>query len=59
LLIGSNADEGRMFLPADRADQPLASRAISNVSMEQIADLDRRYAQAFPDLSPPSGTGAC
>lgn len=52
LLIGSNADEGRMFLPADRANQPLASRAISNASMEQIAQLDRSYAQAFPDLTP-------
>ncbi|WP_206245362.1 carboxylesterase/lipase family protein [Novosphingobium terrae] len=51
LLIGSNADEGRMFLPADRADQPLSPQAISNAAMAQIADLDRGYAQAFPDLS--------
>ncbi|WP_068090311.1 carboxylesterase/lipase family protein [Novosphingobium rosa] len=52
LLIGSNADEGRMFLPADRADQPLSPQAISNATMAQIADLERSYAQAFPDLSP-------
>jgi len=52
LLIGSNADEARLFLPADHAADPLAPPSIANATMAQIAELDRRYAQAFPELTP-------
>jgi para-nitrobenzyl esterase len=52
MLIGSNAEEGRLFLPADRAAAPLAAKSIANAPMDEIAALDRRYAAAFPDLSP-------
>jgi len=52
LLIGSNADEARLFLPADRASAPLGPQSIANATMEEIAILERRYEQAFPDLSP-------
>lgn len=52
LLIGSNADEARLFLPADRADKPLSPQVVANATMAQVAELDRRYAQAFPDLTP-------
>lgn len=52
LLIGSNADEGRLFLPADRAAEPLAPQFIANAIMEEMARLDERYARAFPALSP-------
>lgn len=51
MLIGSNADESRLFLPAGTANGPLSSQSVANESMERMAALDHAYALAFPDLS--------
>lgn len=51
MLIGTNADESRLFVPPDRAAQPIAPQSVSNVPMARIAELDAAYARAFPDLS--------
>ncbi len=51
LMIGSNADESRLFLPPARADGALGEQFVSNENMDRMAVLDAAYARAFPDLS--------
>lgn len=51
MLIGSNADESRLFLPPAMAGAPLAPQSVANESMDRVAALDRAYARTFPDLS--------
>jgi para-nitrobenzyl esterase len=51
LLIGSNADESRLFLTAAAAGAPLRSQAVANAPMARMETLDRAYARAFPELS--------
>lgn len=51
LLIGSNADESRLFLTETQAARPLNSQSVANETMARMAALDQAYARAFPDLS--------
>ncbi|MBW8841658.1 MAG: carboxylesterase/lipase family protein [Sphingomonadales bacterium] len=51
MLIGTNADESRVFLPAASAGGAFPEQNVSNESMERMAVLDAAYARAFPDLS--------
>lgn len=51
LLVGSNADESRLFLSPAQAAKPLWSQQVSNETMARMATLNRSYAQAYPELS--------
>lgn len=51
LLIGSNADESRLFLTPEQAAGPLLPAYVANESMTRMAALDAAYARAFPALS--------
>ncbi|NMN05215.1 MULTISPECIES: carboxylesterase family protein [unclassified Novosphingobium] len=53
LLIGSNADESRLFIAPQDAAGPIKPQALSNATIEQMTTLDAAYAQAFPELSVP------
>lgn len=51
MLIGTNADESRLFVSAVQAAEPLRPQSVANESMARMEVLDRAYAAAFPDLS--------
>lgn len=51
LLVGSNADESRLFLTDAQAARPLWSQFVSNEPMARMAALNRAYAEAFPALT--------
>lgn len=51
IMIGSNADESRLFLPPAVANAPLSQQHVSHESMARMAALDQAYAHAFPHLS--------
>lgn len=51
MLIGSNADESRLFLPTNQAAGPLRTQSVANESMARMAALDQAYAAAFPALT--------
>ncbi|MET3762295.1 carboxylesterase family protein [Sphingomonas sp. UYEF23] len=51
MMIGSNADESRLFLPPALAAGSLQERSLSNETMARVTALDAAYARAFPDLS--------
>ncbi len=51
LLIGSNADESRLFLNAEQAAGPIQPQALSNATVAEMVARDAAYAKAFPDRS--------
>ncbi|MEG3177640.1 carboxylesterase family protein [Sphingomonas sp. RB3P16] len=51
MLIGTNADESRLFLPAAAAQSPFREQSLSNETLARMTALDGAYARAFPDLS--------
>jgi len=51
LLIGTNADESRLFLTPEQAAGPLLPHYIANENMARMKALDAAYARAFPTLS--------
>ncbi len=51
-LIGSNADESRLFLSQEQASGPILDRYLANESLSRMETLDKAYADAFPALSP-------
>lgn len=51
LLIGTNRDESRLFVPPERAAGPLQARDIANEPLARMERLDQLYAQAFPTLT--------
>ncbi|MCY1672038.1 carboxylesterase family protein [Novosphingobium sp. SL115] len=50
MLIGTNANESRLFVSAAQAAEPLRAQSIANESLARMEALDRYYAAAFPDL---------
>lgn len=51
LLIGTNRDESRLFVPLERAAGPLQVQDIANRSLDRMKMLDRLYSEAFPSLT--------
>lgn len=50
VLIGSNADESRLFLTPAQAARPLWSQSVANETMERMTALNLAYGRAFPEL---------
>lgn len=51
LLLGTNRDDCIVFFDRNTVDQPVGSRAISNMPFETVAPLVDKYEAAYPGMS--------
>lgn len=51
LLLGTNRDESALFIGPNPAHDP-TSHDLGNLTLEQFAPLEAKYAELYPDLSP-------
>ena len=51
LLLGTNRDESLLFFPKADAAKPIGSREVANLAFGEVAKMELRYREAFPDAS--------